>query len=267
MPPVRCLRLFVLLVSIASLLPAFQASSTSTVVTGGGQVQGKTVLDSDGSVVAGVTVTLIQIKSTPGMSSTSPTGNGTVTTTVIAGASTSGGTTNVTASAAKDGTFSAAGLATGQYAVCVQDPAAEVIDPCLWSDSRTTVGVTAGSLSSGLVVRVKKASIVSVRLNDTAQALVQRPGDQAPPHVLVGAFDSRGIFHPARQAQKDASGVSYQIPIPVDSPIRVIVSSAQVKLASSTNAPLPAQGYSTTFVQPSSQSATNSFTFDAVGRN
>jgi len=54
MPPVRRLRLFVLLISIASLLPAFQASST--VVTGGGQVQGKTVLDSDGSVVAGLTV-------------------------------------------------------------------------------------------------------------------------------------------------------------------------------------------------------------------
>ena len=201
------------------------------------------------------------------MTSTSPTGNGAVITTVIAGATASGGATSATASAAKDGAFSAAGLATGQYAVCVQDPTAGVIDPCLWSDSRTTVGVTAGSLSSGLVVRVKKASIVSVRLNDTVQALVQRPGDPSPPHVLVGAFDSRGIFHPANEIQKDATSISYRIPIPVDSPIRVIVSSAQVKLTSSTDAPLPAQGYSTTFVQPSSQSVTNSFTFDAVGRN
>jgi hypothetical protein len=42
-------------------------------------------------------------------------------------------------------------LATGQFAVCVKDPSAAVIDPCLWTDSRTAVNITAGNLSSGLL--------------------------------------------------------------------------------------------------------------------
>jgi len=66
----------------------------------------------------------------------------------------------------------------------------------------TSVNVAASSLSSGLVVRVKKASTVTVRVNDTAQALAQKPTEAYPPHVLVGAFDMRGGFHPAREVQK-----------------------------------------------------------------
>jgi hypothetical protein len=166
-----------------------------------------------------------------------------------------------------NGSFSGAGLATGQFAVCVKDPSAAVIDPCLWTDSRTAVNITAGNLSSGLLVRVKKASTVSVQVNDTAQALAQKPTDAYPPHVLVGAFDARGGFHPARQTQKNSAGISYQLAIPVDSPIRVTIYSAQVQLATSSNVSLPPEGYSTTFVQPSSQSQTNSLTFNAVGRN
>jgi hypothetical protein len=247
----------------AALLPLRQAHAFQ--VSGGG-VQGKVVLDSDGSAVSGVTITLVQIGATPRATSMNPPNSGTVTTSPISGGS-SAAATKATTTSANNGTFSASGLAVGQFAVCVKDPTAGVIDPCLWTDSRTTVNVIAGSLTSGLVVRVKKASTVSVRVNDAAQALVQKSTDLYPPHVLVGAFDARGGFHPAHEVQKDSTGISYQLPIPVDSPVRVTIYSAQVQLATSSNASLPAQGYSTTFVQPSSQSQTNSFTFNAVGRN
>jgi hypothetical protein len=199
-----------------------------------------------------------------------PINSGTVTTAPIPGSiagSASPGSTTATTTTANDGSFSVGGLATGQFAVCVKDPNATVIDPCLWTDSQTTVNVTSGNLSSGLLVRVKKASSVSVQVNDTAQALVQRPTDAYPPHVLVGAFDARGGFHPAQPIQKNSAGISYRLAIPVDSPVRVTVYSAQVQLASSSNVSLPPQGYSTTFVQPSSQTQTSSFTINAIGRN
>jgi hypothetical protein len=206
-----------------------------------------------------------------------PPNSGTVTTAPISGASAAAGAstapgassaaTTATATPANDGSFSVASLAVGQFAICVKDPSGAVIDPCLWTDSRTTVNIVAGNMTSGLVVRVKKASAVSVRVNDTAQALAQKSTDAYPPHVLVGAFDARGGFHPAQEVQKDSTGISYQLPIPVDSPVRVTIYSAQVQLATSSNVSLPAQGYSMTFVQPSSQSQTNSFTFNAVGRN
>lgn len=261
---------FLACTAIVPLRPAraFQASGSLSATTA--QVQGKVVLDSDGSAVSGVTVTLVQVSTTPRAATVGPVGSGAITVTPISGGSVGGATstaTTVTTTPAADGSFSAGGLATGQFAVCVRDPKAAVIDPCVWSDSRTTVPITAGNLSSGLVVRVKKASTFSVRVNDTAQALVQKPGEAYPPHVLVGALDARGGFHPAREVQKDSTGITYELPIPVDSPIRVAVYSAQVQLATSSSVSLPAQGYSTTFVQPSSQSQTNSLTFNAVGRN
>jgi hypothetical protein len=262
----------VALLAWAALIPlrpahAFQAGTT-TPAAGAGQVQGKIVLDSDGSAISGVTITLVQVSATPSAISANPVNSGTVTTTPVSGGSgAAGAAATATTTSAKDGSFSVAGLATGQFAVCVKDPNATVIDPCLWTDSRTIVNVAASSLSSGLVVRVKKASTVGVRVNDAAQALVQKSTDVYPPHVLVGAFDSRGAFHPAREVQKDSTGISYQLPIPVDSPVRVTIYSAQVQLATNSNVSLPAQGYSTTFVQPSSQTRTNSFTFNAVGRN
>jgi hypothetical protein len=270
MTPYRHRRPFVvaLLASTALFVPPRPVHAFQTAVAAG-QVQGKVVLDSDGSAVTGVTITLVQISATPKAAAINPVNSGTVTTTPISGSSLAGGSaaTTATTTSAKDGTFSVPGLATGQFAVCVKDPKAAVIDPCLWTDSRTSVNVAASSLSSGLVVRVKKASTVTVRVNDTAQALAQKPTEAYPPHVLVGAFDMRGGFHPAREVQKDATGISYQLPIPVDSPIRLTLSSAQVKLATSSNVALPAKGYSTTFVQPSGASQTNSFSFNAVGRN
>jgi hypothetical protein len=236
-----------------------------------GEVQGKVVLDSDGSAVSGVTIALVQTSTTPRATPMNPVNSGTVTTTPISTVSAPGtapisSPTAATAISANDGSFNASGLSTGQFAVCVKDPSGSVIDPCLWTDSLTTVKVTAGSLSSGLLVRVKKASTVSVQVNDTAQALVQQPTDAHPPHILVGAFDARGGFHPARQ-QKTSAGINYQLAIPVDSPIRVSIYSAQVQLETGASVAVPAKGYSTTFVQPSSQSQTTSFTFNAVGRN
>ena len=192
-----------------ALLPPREACAFQA--TAGGQVQGKVILDSDGAAVSGVTITLAQVSATPRANSMNPPNSGTVTTTPISGG-TAGAAATATATSAKDGSFSVSGLATGQFAVCVKDPNAAVIDPCLWTDSRTTVAVTAGTLSSGLLVRVKKASTVTVRVNDTAQALAQKSTELYPPHVLVGAFDVRGGFHPAREVRKDATGISYQLP-------------------------------------------------------
>jgi len=220
MPSYRCKSNFVIgFLAVAALTrpeaQAFQTGAATAVV--GGQVQGKIVLDNDGSAVSGVTVTLVQISATPRATAVSPINSGTVTTAPIsASGATTGTASTITTASAANGSFSVAGLATGQFAVCVKDPKAAVIDPCSWTDSRTMVPVTAGNMSSGLIVRVKKASSLSVRVNDTAQALFQRPGELNSPHVLVGAFDARGGFHPAHEA-KDSSGVTYVLPIPVDS--------------------------------------------------
>src|ERR1022692_572758 len=86
----------------AALLPlrqahAFQAS--------GGEVQGKVILDSDGSAVSGVTIALVQISATPRAASMNPPNSGTVTTSPISGGSSSAAATATTTSA-NNGSFS-----------------------------------------------------------------------------------------------------------------------------------------------------------------
>jgi hypothetical protein len=230
------------------------------VAAASGQVQGKILLESDSSPLSGATITLVPINiSVAPLSATPISGSN--------GGSTGSGAATATTTSGKDGTFSVSGLAPGQFAICVKDPLGTVTDPCAWRDSRTTVTVVANSPSTGVVVRVKKASVVRIRLNDAIQALAKKATDSAPPHVLVGAFDLRGMFHPALEVHKDSTGTDYQLAIPVDSPIRMTVYSTQIKLADSVNTAISSQGFSGTFVQISSDSQTKTFTFNTVGRN
>jgi hypothetical protein len=105
---------------------AFQGVPSAT-ATAAVQVQGTVVLDNNGAAVSGVTVTLVQISATPRATALNPINSGTVTVTPISGGAASGASTAatiVTTTTASDGSFSAAGLATGQFAVCVKDPTA-----------------------------------------------------------------------------------------------------------------------------------------------
>jgi len=208
-----------------------------------GRTQIKIVLDSDGSAVPGVVVSLTSLSGTSAASAIQ------------------------SFVSAADGSITVPNLAAGRYSVCIKDPKSTVIDPCSWSDSLTVLTAAASGGSNMASVRAKKASSVTVRVNDTAQALVATTATAFPPHILVGVFDGRNTFHPAREIGKDATGVTYQLAIPVDSPIRLTVYSAQVKLATATNQPVPAKGYSTIFVQPSASALTKAFSFNAVGKN
>lgn len=211
-----------------------------------GSVQGKIVVDSDGSAVSGASISL-----------------------VAAGGGTGAGSASAvrTFTSAADGTFTVAGLAAGRYSVCVRDPSGSVIDPCSWTDSLTTLTAAAGNTSTSFTVRVKRASTISVQVNDPAQALALTAADTYPPHVLVGAFGVGGIFHTAREVSNDASGRSFGLSVPVDSPVSLTVYSAQVKLTTDSNQPIPPQGYSVPFVQPSNGAQIAPFVFNAVGRN
>jgi hypothetical protein len=217
------------------------ADQLGATVVNTGQIQGKVVLDSSGAAVSGAVVTAYRISPAPTVSAKASTG--------------------------QDGSFTVPGLSSGQFGLCVIGSTATLLDPCKWVDLQTTVKVTDGSATSGVVIRLKQASALNVRLNDVAQALAQTPGGAAPPHVLVGVFDLKGIFHPLNQTQNDSTGVTYELDIPFDYPVRLTVYSVKVKLQTGQSAPVAAAGYSVMVVHPSGQSQQPSLTFKTVGLN
>jgi hypothetical protein len=233
----RCV--IALAISIPTSAMAFQ--SVSSVATGG--IQGQVTLSNNKAPLAGATVTAYRISPAPKVSATATT--------------------------TANGSFAVSGLATGQYGICVMSANSSLVDPCNWLDLQTTVSVANGNTSSGVTISIQTSSPLTVRVNDAAQYLSQMPTDPAPPHVLVGAFDSKNKFHPAVEIQKDSSGISYQLTIPNDLPVRMLVYSGQVQLtnAQKSNAAVPAQGFSQMVVQPSNQPQLPTFTFSATGRN
>src|SRR5262249_15391366 len=130
----------------------------------------------------------------------------------------------------------------------------------------TTVTIPASQTVSGIVIKLKKASVLSVRINDNAHALEKKTTEAFPPHVLVGVMDAQGSFHPAKEAQKDNAGISYTVPIPQDFPVRLTVHSAKVQLQDDKKNPVPANGHYEMVVHASSQAQQKAFVFSAVGR-
>jgi len=231
------------LLLFARVTVAYQLGAT---VANTGQIQGKVVLDSGGAAVSGAVVTAYRISPAPTVSATASTG--------------------------QDGSFTVSGLSSGQFGLCVKSSTAGFIDPCQWVDLTTTVAVTNGSTTKNVAIRLKAASALNVRLNDAAQVMALTPSATpgaavSSPHVLVGAFDLKGIFHPLRQTQNDTTGISYELDIPFDFPVRLTVYSASVQLQSSQKAAIPTTGYSVMVVNPSGQSQQAPFIFNTAGRN
>lgn len=75
------------------------------------------------------------------------------------------------ATSAPDGTFRISGLPAGSYSVCVQVAGGAFLDTCEWSTSPLRIDVKAGQAVAGLLIKLKKAAILQVRLNDPANLL------------------------------------------------------------------------------------------------
>lgn len=230
-PLCRCAKAAALLIAAClSLTPCAFAAGT---------LSGKVAADVDGAPLAGAKVTVYRSNPAPG-----------VTQTVTTGA---------------DGSFSVSGLAPGRYGICVKPASGAYIDPCGWADLLKTVQVSDGATAAAGSIRLRAATVLRVRVNDAAQALAKKAGDKAPPHVLVGVFDFRGMFHAAAEIRRDGAGVSFELPMPPDLPVTLRVYSGQVKLETEQHASVSAKGYSEVVIH-SQKSPPTVHNFNAIGR-
>lgn len=229
-----------ILVAGALCATALTVRINAQTAAGTGQIKGSVVSASDKSNLSGVTVNIFRIGSPQPFSAK----------VVRAG----------------DGTFTASGLATGTYGMCANQPGGMFIDQCEWSDFHSSTLVTTGKITAGAVIHLKKASGLTIRVNDAGTSLARGANEHDPPHVLVGVFDSRGILHPAIETKRDGTGVSYLLPIPVDFPVRLTVASDKVDLEDDRHVAVPAKGVTKVVFQPVNQAQAQSFTFNATGR-
>lgn len=215
-----------------------QSPSTATSDTGTGQMRGIVTSALDQTAVAAATVSAFLIGSTPAFSTSAVTG--------------------------LKGNFILNGLIDGAYGVCVSDKRAVYLDQCQWPDLHTTVVVSKGQIVSGLNLQLRGASAINIRVNDSGQVLTKTFTDHIPPHVNAGVFDMHGMFHPAPEVGRDATGISFQLVVPIGVPMQLSVSSGTVALETEQKLPVASNGVAGGVMQQQAQPRT--FTFNTVSR-
>jgi hypothetical protein len=93
-----------------------------------------------------------------------------------------------------------------------------------------------GPVSLALVLT--KGVAASIRIDDPGQWLSQNEGKTPGAHLLVGLVGDNAVFQSASVASQDAAGRNYQVLIPFDTPLKLVVSSFFFRLSDAAGVPL-----------------------------
>jgi len=72
---------------------------------------------------------------------------------------------------APDGTFVLDQIPGNVYSICGEVVGSELLDPCMWSATPTTVDLSDGATHSGIVIALAQGRFVHVRVTDSGQLL------------------------------------------------------------------------------------------------
>jgi hypothetical protein len=140
-----------------------------------------------------------------------------------------------------NGSFSIRNLTAATYLVCVAVKGGAYLNPCHWSDSPFTFTVAAGQAIHGAVIRIEPAQQVTVAISDPSGAFASA-GKGLGAHLLLGARAPSGALLPARLAASSASGRTYHLTVPFDSPTDVFIAPGAFALADDSGNPVPKGG-------------------------
>jgi hypothetical protein len=147
--------------------------------------------------------------------------------------------TNWTAVTAAGGTFRFEGLNDGSYQLCAQVPKSTWLNPCEWGPQPPVVTMSAAQAFAVVTLVMKEGAVVPIRLEDPAQLLAQHEGRAPGAHLLVGVANDARWFRPALVTSRDAGGKNYQVLVPFNSTVNIVVYSAFFQLADAGGLPLP----------------------------
>ena len=156
-------------------------------------------------------------------------------------------------------------LPPGPYALCVQPPAEGLLDPCQWTNSRPTVSLAAGQRLTGADLKLRSASVLSVRLQDAGGQMNQKTSAGRSPGLILGVSGPGNLFYPMRATAKDSSGADYRLTVPRDVTLTFSIQSPNLRLADATGAPLASNAVQETFRHNTGDPNPKSFSFTIAG--
>ncbi len=161
--------------------------------------------------------------------------------------------TAATAAIQSDGTFQIPSLYDGTYQICTQTPGKDWLNSCEWGGTGNTALLTPSQANLQIAIALTKGAVVWIRVNDPGQLLLANEGKTPGAHLLVGVGTDVHYFQTAMVVAQDSSARTYQLLLPFDRSLAIVVNSARFQLADANGKALPAFGHTIPILVPSGQ--------------
>jgi hypothetical protein len=136
------------------------------------------------------------------------------------------------------GAFQFVGLPEGSYTLCPRVPNSTWLNPCEWNFPTPTATISRSNPNANASITLKGGAAVPIRINDGAQSLSQNEGKTPGAGLLLGISSPGFIFRLVPLVAQDSSGRDYQIVVPFNTPLTLVMHSSFYHLNDASGAAL-----------------------------
>jgi len=157
---------------------------------------------------------------------------------------------SLTTTSTSNGSFQLSKVPAGTYQICVTVQSGPFVDPCLWNPGGTTIPLAASQSLASQVIRVQKAAVLHVRINDPQQLSNTEQSDGTPRGILMGVFAAGNLFYSLLPKSADATGFDQEIAIPGGTVVPFTIAPVGLSLTDASGNAIPATGATVTISVP-----------------
>jgi len=151
---------------------------------------------------------------------------------------------------AEDGSFDAEGLPAGTYRICPDPPSGQHLSPCLWHDPSAIVTVQDGQVVDGITIVMKLGTTVTVVVKDPVGLLHKKhTAADAAQMLFVAVKGPKKIPYPLVAGIQNGSQTTYQMTVPFDTALKLIVFPINVAASDKSGYDVPDKGRIYDFAQ------------------
>ncbi len=162
-----------------------------------------------------------------------------------------------------DGNFTLASVSPGSYQVCVQAPRRDLLNPCKWKPTLTTV--QAGKTTDVGIIELAAGTLLRVHIIDSGKVLTASQNRKSGSHLLIGVVTGDGLFTPMPVQSANATSRDYELYVPQDQSMQLSVFSKLLKLADQNGKPVDQQKGVALPMQAQGGNAPRVFNFQVTG--
>lgn len=139
---------------------------------------------------------------------------------------------------APGGAFQIAGLPEGNYTLCPRVPNSTWLNPCEWHLPTPTASISRLSPNASITITLMRGAAVPIRIDDAGQLLARNEGRTPGAGLLLSISGPGLFFRLVPLLSQDLGGRNYQIVIPFNTALTLVVHPSFYHVSNASGAPL-----------------------------